>query len=293
MDINLNFLRSFLELAETLNFSQAAKNLSMAQPGLSRQIKQLEESLQTTLFLRDNKRVRLTQEGQYLKNHITPLLLGLNETLGEVKRLSDKISGRITIACPLEIGEFLISPLAAQFLEIYPDIEVALRFVSMEQSQKMLLNGEADFAIGLDFADQENIRSYSFVKQKSYLLCSNKDFNVEDVKDLNYAGYHYEDPLIIKFVKSYSPKLSVGNINIKFSANSHSAIVDYLIKTPNVVGVLPYYSKPVIKALDNKELFMIEDYLLSSDLFLLTSVEETIPLRKKVFLEFLLKNSLS
>lgn len=74
MDINLNFLRSFLELAETLNFSQAAKNLSMAQPGLSRQIKQLEESLQTTLFLRDNKRVRLTQEGQYLKNHITPLL---------------------------------------------------------------------------------------------------------------------------------------------------------------------------------------------------------------------------
>lgn len=288
MDINLNFLRSFLELAKTLNFSQAAKNLSMAQPGLSRQIKQLEESLQTTLFLRDNKRVTLTQEGEYLKQKLTPLLSGLHDTLGEVKRFSEKISGRITIACPLEIGEYLISPLSAKFLETHPDVDISLRFVSMDKALNMLLNGEADFGIGLECPDQENIRSYSFIKQDSYLLSSNPDFDFEDVRDLQYAGYHFEDPLIRKFVKNYSPKLSVGNINIKFSANSHSAIVDHLINYSEKVGVLPYYSKPVINAIEEGKLFKVGDYGLSSDLFLLTSVEDTMPLRKKVFLEFLL-----
>jgi len=288
MDINLNFLNSFIELANTLNFSQAAKNLSMAQPGLSRQIKQLEEGLQTSLFLRDNKRVTLTQEGVYLKNTLSPLLKNLNESLSEVKRLSEKVSGRITIACPLEIGEYLISPLAAKFMEIHPEVQISLRFVSMDQALSMLLKGEADFGIGIEFPDQENIRSYSFVKQSSYLLSSNPSFDVSDVKDLEYAGYHFEDPLIIKFVKSFSPKLSIGNINIKFSANSHNAIVDYLISHPSKVGVLPYYSKPVVDALENNKLFKVGDYQLSSDLFLLTNVEESIPLRKKLFLEFLL-----
>ncbi|OIQ16182.1 MAG: hypothetical protein BM556_16110 [Bacteriovorax sp. MedPE-SWde] len=288
MDLNLNFLKSFVELSKTLNFSKAAKNLSMAQPGLSRQIRQLEESLQTSLFLRDNKRVTLTQEGEYLRDHISPLLLGINDAVSSVKSLSDVVSGKITIACPLEIGEYLLAPLSSKFLEIHDEIEISLRFVSMDQALDMLLAGEADFGIGLDSPDQENIRSYKFLEQNSYLLSSNKDFDVQDVKDLHYAGYHFEDPLIISFVKSFSPKLSIGNIKIGFSANSHNAIVEHLIENKNKVGVLPYYSKPVESALEEGKIFKVGDYSIRSDLFLLTTVEETLPLRKKVFLEFLL-----
>ena len=85
----------------------------------------------------------------------------------------------------------------------------------------------------------------------------------------------------------------MGNINIAFSANSHKSIVEYLKQNMDTVGILPYYSQPVLSALENKQLHKIGNYLLSSDLFLLTSVEETVPLRKKVLIEYFLENSIS
>ena len=61
--LNLTQLRSFLILAEELNFRKAAQRLYLSQPALSKQIKSLEELLETDLFLRDKGQVTLTTAG--------------------------------------------------------------------------------------------------------------------------------------------------------------------------------------------------------------------------------------
>ncbi|MCL4161926.1 UNVERIFIED_CONTAM: hypothetical protein GTU68_049044, partial [Idotea baltica] len=72
--IEIRHYKYFLAVAEELHFRRAAEKLFISQPGLSRQIKQMEEVLGVQLFERDNKKVSLTPSGNYLKQEITLVL---------------------------------------------------------------------------------------------------------------------------------------------------------------------------------------------------------------------------
>ena len=69
-NIHLDYLRAFVALSETLSFTQAARQLGITQPSISRQIRILEDELETQLFFRDKHRVQLTPEGLRLKTEL-------------------------------------------------------------------------------------------------------------------------------------------------------------------------------------------------------------------------------
>ena len=69
--IEFRHYRYFLALAKDLHFRKAAERLYISQPGLSRQIKQMETDLGICLFERHNRKVELTKAGLYLQNELT------------------------------------------------------------------------------------------------------------------------------------------------------------------------------------------------------------------------------
>ncbi len=69
--IELRQMHYFLAVAEELHFRKAAEKLFISQPGLSRQIKQMEDNLGIILFERNNRNVTLTQAGKYLQKELT------------------------------------------------------------------------------------------------------------------------------------------------------------------------------------------------------------------------------
>jgi DNA-binding transcriptional LysR family regulator len=73
--VELRHVRYFIAVAEYLNFSKAAQQLHIAQPPLSRQIRQLEEDLGVTLFLRNKRRVALTRAGQIFLDEARKLVV--------------------------------------------------------------------------------------------------------------------------------------------------------------------------------------------------------------------------
>ena len=87
--IELRHLRYFLAVAEELHFRKAAEKLFISQPGLSRQIKLMEEELGVVLFERHNRKVVLTKVGAYLKVEFELQLKTLSHTLENAKLLHD------------------------------------------------------------------------------------------------------------------------------------------------------------------------------------------------------------
>ena len=90
-------LSYFIAVAEELHFGRAAERLDMAQPPLSRQIKQLEEELGAVLFNRGRSSISLTQAGERLLERGKSILSQLDDTKLEVRRLGQGAEGRLRI----------------------------------------------------------------------------------------------------------------------------------------------------------------------------------------------------
>ncbi|MEQ8715157.1 MAG: LysR family transcriptional regulator, partial [Cyclobacteriaceae bacterium] len=95
--IELRHLRYFLAVAEELHFRKAAERLFISQPGLSRQITQLEEMLGVSLFERSKRSVVLTPAGHYLKEEAISLMNRLSVTLERLKSIQSGDEGEVSI----------------------------------------------------------------------------------------------------------------------------------------------------------------------------------------------------
>lgn len=95
--MELRHLRYFLTVAEELSFTKASQKLFISQPPLSRQIKELENEIGTELFIRNNKRVELTDAGKYFKQKIESQLQELEVTILQTKRIGENLSGEYRI----------------------------------------------------------------------------------------------------------------------------------------------------------------------------------------------------
>ncbi|MFA5265296.1 MAG: LysR family transcriptional regulator [Opitutaceae bacterium] len=94
----LRHLVYFREVARHLHFRRAAESLAVAQPALSRQIAQLEQSLGVALFIRSQRKVELTEAGRHLLERLEPLLKALSQVPSEMRALSKGQLGHIRVA---------------------------------------------------------------------------------------------------------------------------------------------------------------------------------------------------
>ena len=86
--LELRHFKYFLAVADELHFRKAAEKLCISQPGLSRQIKQMEEIVATPLFLRNKKKVSLTPAGAYLKTEVEFILNHLEITQKQIQLIA-------------------------------------------------------------------------------------------------------------------------------------------------------------------------------------------------------------
>jgi DNA-binding transcriptional LysR family regulator len=284
--MNLNYLTYFMDLAKTLNFGQTAKNLSIAQPAVSRAIKNLEQQLQTTLFWRDNKRVALSPSGKKLYDQLQSPWSYLQNIIQESLEQQNTLNGKIRIATLHELGEYKIVPLIHHFTAQYPGIEIELIYGGNQEINQLLAAGEVDFTFGLSPLDRENIYSFPLLKQSSFLVSANKLPKQLHPKDMEFVLYRHNDPLLEQFLSTYYPKFSMGKIKKKMILNSHNAIVMILEKRPGLFAVLPEMSIAVAKALKEKRIHVIGKKSLQTNIYFNYWNQEFPTRRDKTFQEF-------
>lgn len=150
--MNLQQLRYLREVSRRgLNISDAAEALYTSQPGISKQIKQLEQELGIDIFVRNGKRiVAITEPGKVILE-IAQRMLHDEENLKQVgQEFYSQDSGHLTIATTHTQARYALPPVVKQFIKRYPKVKLGLHQGSPTQIAEQVLNGEADIAIATE-----------------------------------------------------------------------------------------------------------------------------------------------
>ena len=139
-------LRYFVKLAETLNFSTAAKELFITQSTLSHQILQLENELQQPLFLRNSHEVSLTEAGHTLLPLAKETLHSADNCLLRLEELKNLTGGELNIGVTFSFAAIMAETVTA-FLRRYPHVKVNVTQSTMIELMAQLENHELDFVL--------------------------------------------------------------------------------------------------------------------------------------------------
>lgn len=142
---NLAKYKIFLSVAECQSISKAAAQLYISQPAVSITIKKLEESLNTTLFIRKPKGVSLTENGRILYESAKQALNLLSDTEQILK--SSKSTGHLRIAASNVLCKYFLMPYLKKFTHQYPNTDVSITCTSSSGACSMLEQCMIDLAL--------------------------------------------------------------------------------------------------------------------------------------------------
>ncbi len=184
MDVELRHLRSFVAVAEELNFTRAAERLHLAQPALSAQVRQLEERIGCRLLERTTRRVSLTPAGEALLAAAPGALAAVADAVRAARAAEAGESGTLTVGLLATSGLDFTPRVLRAFAEVRPAVEVSVRSVSFDDPSGGVRSGECDVAIvWLPFSDDGLVCEPLFDDRRLAVLSASHRLASEDVLD--------------------------------------------------------------------------------------------------------------
>lgn len=147
MDVNLEQLRSFLEVAHLGHFTRAAESLHLAQPSLSRQISTLERDLGSELFHRARGHISLTPAGEALLPLARRMLADADTVRREMAELAGLRSGRVRLGATPSLCVSLVAEAVGTFHAAHPGIDLQLTERGSRDLVDALVGGTLDLAL--------------------------------------------------------------------------------------------------------------------------------------------------
>ena len=292
--MELRHLKYFLAVAEELNFTKASEKLFISQPPLSRQIMELEEEIQARLFIRNNKKVELTEAGKYFEKEVRELFQHLERISIKTKKIAENVSGEFRIAYISSIYSFVISELIKHLKEQFPYVNFKLFEVSTTKQIAALEQGKIELGIIRSPIKSPNIKTqlwfqdgFSVVYNKSVIQI-NSEKEIPKLKDetfvffnKDYAPHYHEILLQLCAFYGFTPK-------VVHESNNINSIVQ-LVKNGLGISIVP---SNIAKNNQDAEIGFVElkKVNLYTDVSLITSKEDDSEITK-VAVEFLLSFS--
>lgn len=171
--MELRHLRYFVAVAEELHFARAARRLHMAQPPLSRQIKQLELELNARLFHRADRKVQLTEAGALFLPQARETLMQAERAMRVAQRAARGELGLLNIATPSSMPFTGILPaMLRAYRASFPKVQLLLQEMGIAQQLVGLSNGELDIGfIRLPATHfPQGIVAHRILKEKIYVV---------------------------------------------------------------------------------------------------------------------------
>ncbi len=241
----LRHLRYFLAVAEDLHFRKAAERLYISQPGLSRQIKQLEEQIGCPLFERNNRNVALTPAGTYLKVEVAGLLRKLDGVVQHARLLHEGMEGRLNFGYVGSAMQDIIPELFLRFRAERPNIRYGLEALGNREQVARLLTHDIDIGfVRLERLPRELDSKAMFVDTFSLVLPGNHPLNAANfssVEQLRNEGFilfesaysqtYYDRVMTIFADAGFTPNVSHSTV--------HATTIYRLVENGFGVSIVP------------------------------------------------------
>ncbi|BDU27238.1 LysR family transcriptional regulator [Flavobacterium sp. GSB-24] len=276
--MELRHLKYFLAVAEELNFTKASEKLFISQPPLSRQIAELEEELQAKLFIRNNKKVELTEAGKYFEKEVKTLFQDLERISLKTKKIAENVSGEFRIAYISSIYSAVISDLIKHLKSQFPYVNFKLFEVSTTKQITALEQGKIEMGIIRSPIQSPKIKAHLWFKDGFSIVFNKNMIQLKSEKDIldlrdetfvffnkDYAPHYHEVLLELCAFYGFTPK-------IIHEANNINSIVQ-LVKNGLGISIVP---SNIAKNNQDSEIGFIElkKVNLSTDVSLITSKED-------------------
>jgi DNA-binding transcriptional LysR family regulator len=178
--MELRHFHSFIAVAEELNFSKAAKRLQIAQPPVSRHIRDLEIELGVQLFDRNSSRVFLTDAGRSFLNEIRVVLQHVSQAVEAARQVGNGATGTVRLGIGKGLGE-VVGRIVNEYLRLIPGVEIDVRDIASGVQSDALLDRKIDVGFLRPPIDAPRLASallfqepFSVVLRKSSPLANHK-----------------------------------------------------------------------------------------------------------------------
>jgi DNA-binding transcriptional LysR family regulator len=168
--MELRHLRYFVAVAEEENVSRAAQKLHVSQPGVSRQIRDLEAEIGFQLFERSAQAVRLTAAGKVFLREAREVLALAAAGVKKAREVADGGGGEIHVGYAPSLTVKILPPALRRFQEQFPRVRVALHDLSTEEMLTQLRGSQLQVAL-LVRPTRAMLRGLKFLELARYPMC--------------------------------------------------------------------------------------------------------------------------
>ena len=260
--ININLYRTFVIVAESKTFAEAAEKMDTTDKAISNDINSLERQLGIQLFYRkhkgSNNGLKITEQGEEIYPKAKKIISECDFIPSMIESGNSLENGKLTIGCPSHITEFFLMEKLIKLAHDYPNIEIKLDTES--DSRKMieeLKNNEVDFII-LDTIPDECEKEVQIdeIEKIENIFVANRRIEINNLQEL-------ED---YKFVLSYDDRVSTKRLWKSLKDNDLKLKVT--LKCPTTeqrisaakggVGIAYIMKEAAKKELQNEELYEVK-----------------------------------
>lgn len=199
--MDIQQLKNFLVLAETLNFRKAAEQISIVQPALSRQIRLLEKETGALLFNRNKRTVTLTGAGKFFQKETDRILHDLEKTISRTAELHTGEAGEIRVTHSSSAMNTVVPSFLVKVKHRWPNLKTIAQETSNFQQMEMLLARKTDFGIAPNIVLPPEVNEKILYKENFVLILP---------ADHRLAKKKITDLSVLKNETFILPQLSTG-----------------------------------------------------------------------------------
>lgn len=212
-NLSLRHFRAFVAVAKTGSFTVAAKDLFLTQSALTATIQQFEEEIGFKLFDRSTRRVNLTAEAERFEAQAEHILRQFDSAVADLESLSQGRRGHVRIAAAASVTQYFLARAMGELKRDYPDITVSLYDAASEQVERMVIQGEVDFAFASPHHPLDELIYTPLFEDRFGLLCHGQHRYARGRRALNWADLEADgyvgftaDTGIGAFLRQHAPR---------------------------------------------------------------------------------------